>query len=529
MKILIIKFAAIGDVLRTTPILSQLKKKYSDAKIWWLTESISYEVLYNNPLIDRVVLYNQTNFNRLKKIHFDILINLDKDKRATYSAMQIAADIKKGFGQAKKGEVIPLDKDSNYAYRLGIDDELKFRKNKKTYQQISFEQIGLRFKGERYMLKLKKQDIDYAVRKLKAKGLKEEAIKIGIVAGSGDAFAGKKLPLESYIKIIEGLLNYNGIQIVLLGGSREKRTNKKLIKHFKDLIIDSGCNNAIGQFAAIIDNCDVVITGDTLTMHLGIALNKYVIVSFGSTAANEIELYGKGEKIIPEIKCSPCYKRKCPIGEKCMQIIKPDDIVKKVIETAKNLFSKQLAEKIIFLDRDGVINKEFVTKSDYVTKPSEFIFIPKVKAAFKILKENYFKTIVISNQAGVAKGLYSKKTLNNITEKMLKEVSAYGGKIDNVYYCLHKSDDNCSCRKPRTGLFRKAIDSKEIDFKNTYYIGDSERDVIAGKRAGLETITVLSGKSKLSDVNRWKKQPDCIAKDLYHAVEKIVLQNGGKK
>ncbi len=523
MKILIIKFAAIGDVLRTTTILKALKKKYPKAKIWWFTEDISFEVLYNNPLIDKAILYNQSNLSRLKKMHFNLLINLDKDKGATYAAMQVPADIKKGFGQAKNGRLIPFDKDSNYAYGLGIDDELKFRKNKKTYQQICFEQIGLKYEGEKYVFNLNKKDIDSASKKLKAKRLKKEAIKVGIVAGSGKAFAGKSLAFSSYVKIIQGLLCYNGIQIVLLGGPREKKTNRKISKLFKDLIIDSGCNNTIGQFAAIVNNCDIVITGDTLTMHLGIALNKYAIVFFGSTAANEIELYGKGKKIIPKIKCSPCYKRRCPIGERCMGLIGPKDIIREVLDAVKRVFNKNMVKKVVFLDRDGVINKN-PPHGDYIKKPSKFEFLSRAPEAIRMLNNAGFDIAVISNQAGIGKGLFSKNELKKIDERMLKGIKASGGKIKGTYYCIHHPDANCECRKPKTGLIKKAIGGNKIDFRNSFFIGDTERDVVAGGRSGLKTITVLSGYNKNKDIKKWKNRPDYIAKDLYDAVKRIVLQ-----
>ena len=523
MKILIIKFAAIGDVLRTTPILQALRKKYPNAKIWWLTEDTSYAVLCNNTFIDKVLTYNQKNLSRLKKAHFNLLINLDKDKRAAYTAMQIPADVKKGFGQTKKGTLIVLDKDSNYAYRLGIDDELKFKKNKKTYQEISFEQIGLKYNGERYIFKLKKQDVDFAKQKLR-----ENTIKIGIVTGAGKVFAGKRLPLVSYIKIIEELLHYNNIQTVLLGGPREKQTNRRISKLFKNSIIDSGCNNTIGQFAAIVNNCDIVITGDTLTMHFGIALNKYVIVFFGSTAANEIELYGKGAKLTPEIKCSPCYKKKCPIGEKCMRLIKPDNIIRHVEEAMKKIFKRDLLKKMVFIDRDGVINKNPVYR-DYIKKASEFRFLPRVHEAIKLLNGSGFTAVVVSNQAGIAKGLFTKKDLKRINDKMIKGINTSGGIISGTYYCIHHPDANCACRKPRTGLIKKAVGRSRMDKKKSFFIGDTERDITAGKNFRIKTIAVLSGYNKRPDIRKWKNKPDYIAKDLYAAVKNTVLQNGGKQ
>ncbi|MFH0732427.1 MAG: HAD-IIIA family hydrolase [Candidatus Omnitrophota bacterium] len=525
MKILIIKFAAIGDVLRTTPILTALRRRYPRAKITWLCEDISYEVLRDNLLINRLVVFNQANLTRLEKSSWDLVISLDKDKRALQSAIRIPARVKKGFGQDANGRLIPFDKDSAYAYRLGIDDELKFRKNKKTYQEIIFEQAGLKYNGEKYAFNLDKKDISIATERLKTKGLLKKSVKVGIVTGSGKAFAAKRLPFDSYVKIIKGLLHYRDLQVSLLGGPREKAVNKKLIRLFGNSIIDTGCDNTIREFAAIINNCDIIITGDTLTMHLGIALGKYSIVFFGSTAANEIELYARGRKLLPKIKCSPCYKKRCPVNEKCMHLISPEGVVNSVLDAAKKILKKDLKGKIIFLDRDGVINKEGMTPSGYVTKLSLFILLPRVKEAVKLLKNNGYDIIIISNQGGVSKGLYSKATLDRITAKMLKEISARGGKIDEVYYCTHKKEDNCSCRKPEAGLFITALKTRNIDPERTYYIGDTERDVIAARKVGLKTITVLSGKSNMPYMKKhWKKMPNYIAKDLYDAVVKIVLK-----
>lgn len=530
MKILIIKFAAIGDVLRTTPILCPLKKKYPKAKIYWLTEKISYGVLCDNPFIDKVILYNRANLAILQDMSFNILINLDKDKRAAGAANTIPAKIKKGFGQMGSGQLAPFDKDSDYAYRLGIDDELKFRRNKKTYQQISFEQIGFKFQGEKYIYDLKKKDMEFAKKKLKKNGdspLRGQPpfLKVGIVTGSGKAFAGKRLPFNSYVKIIQGLLHYDGIQVLLLGGPEERWINLKIINIFENAIVDTGCNNTIGEFAAIVNNCDIIITGDTLTMHLGIATGKHVMVYFGSTTPNEIELYGKGEKIIPKIKCSPCYKKDCLIKEKCLQLINPETIVESVVGVSRKVFKRHLMKKMVFIDRDGVINKNPVY-GDYIRKSSQFKFLPRVHSAVKKLSKNGYTLIVISNQAGVAKGLFTKKDLDMINKKMLKTINNSGSIISGIYYCIHHPDANCACRKPKTGLIKKAIGGTAIDKNNSFFIGDTERDISTGKRFKVKTVLVLSGYSKKSDIKKWKVKPDFVAKDLYDAVKII---KGGKQ
>lgn len=179
-------------------------------------------------------------------------------------------------------------------------------------------------------------------------------------------------------------------------------------------------------------------------------------------------------------------------------------------------------EKVIFIDRDGVINQDPMaanTGKEYITDWAEFHFLPGVLGAFKKLAENSYKVIIISNQAGVGKGIYTREKLDEITGNMLDQIEAAGGKIHSVQYCVHKKEDNCDCRKPNTGLFKKAIEGLNVDFKKTYFIGDTKRDIEAGRKIGCRTILVLSGKVKDSEeVNSWMIKPDFIKKDLSGAV-----------
>ena len=129
---------------------------------------------------------------------------------------------------------------------------------------------------------------------------------------------------------------------------------------------------------------------------------------------------------------------------------------------------------------------------------------------------------MISNQAGISKGFYTLEKLNSITELMLAKIKESGGKVRSVLYCPHRDQDNCSCRKPKAGLFKKATEGIEIDFTKTYFIGDGAMDVEAGKKIGCKTIFVLSGKTSLEAVEGWKVKPDFIKNDLGEAVNFIL-------
>ncbi len=185
-------------------------------------------------------------------------------------------------------------------------------------------------------------------------------------------------------------------------------------------------------------------------------------------------------------------------------------------------------QKIIFIDRDGVINKDpgGWTKYSYVTKWDEFFFINGSIEALKKLMEAGYKIYVVSNQAGISRGYFTQEDLDGVNERMLSEIEKGGGRIDGLYYCPHHDEDKCECRKPKTGMIEQAIRKTEVDLKNTFIIGDSLRDVEAGKRMGMKTVFVLSGKTPLSKTKDWHIQPDSIKKDLLEAVEWILKEEG---
>ena len=179
--------------------------------------------------------------------------------------------------------------------------------------------------------------------------------------------------------------------------------------------------------------------------------------------------------------------------------------------------------KAIFLDRDGVINKD-PGGGDYIKSWGEFQFLPGAIEAIKKLNENGYEIFVISNQAGVRRGLFSQESLDEITQNMLKELEAQGARIRSVAYCTHRPDEGCSCRKPKTGMIERLTKGMDIDFKNTYFIGDSRLDVAAGKNMGCKTILLLTGKENSDSAKDWEARPDFIKKDLKEAVEWVLKE-----
>ncbi len=174
--------------------------------------------------------------------------------------------------------------------------------------------------------------------------------------------------------------------------------------------------------------------------------------------------------------------------------------------------------KAVFLDRDGVINAD---RDDYVKNTRELVIYPFAPAAIRALNEAGWPVFVISNQQGVAKGIIRDEDLLAIQSEITRQVRDGGGTISAFYYCKHLATDNCDCRKPRAGLLLQAAEEHHIDLESSVMVGDTDRDIAAGKAAGCRTILVLTGKLRREDAAHFNSRPDMIAQDLAEAAELI--------
>ncbi|MFD2164379.1 D-glycero-alpha-D-manno-heptose-1,7-bisphosphate 7-phosphatase [Paradesertivirga mongoliensis] len=147
--------------------------------------------------------------------------------------------------------------------------------------------------------------------------------------------------------------------------------------------------------------------------------------------------------------------------------------------------------KAVFLDRDGVLNKEL---GDYVCKLEDFHILEHNFMALKELQDKGYLLIVITNQGGLAKGWYSESTLAKMHEKLRETYQQHGVTFTEMYYCRHNPlyNGNCLCRKPGSIMLEKAIARFNVDKTKSYFIGDRERDVIAGQAAGVTGILIDS-------------------------------------
>jgi len=181
-----------------------------------------------------------------------------------------------------------------------------------------------------------------------------------------------------------------------------------------------------------------------------------------------------------------------------------------------------MLQKVVFLDRDGVINRD---SPNYIKSWAEFSFLPGSKAAIKELTVNGFALFIVTNQSIIHRKMVPLTTVNTIHQKMTRAIESAGGAVKDIFFCPHTPDQNCDCRKPKPGLIQMARKAYDIDLGTSFMVGDSAKDIECGKNAGCRfTLLVKTGSGHLSEqiLREKNRLPDHVAKDLAAAAAWII-------
>ena len=187
-----------------------------------------------------------------------------------------------------------------------------------------------------------------------------------------------------------------------------------------------------------------------------------------------------------------------------------------------------MANKAVFLDRDGTLNEEV----GYVNHIQRFILLPRVGESIRLLNQHGWKAVVVSNQSGVARGYFPESLVHQVHEKMQDLLKREGAHLDGIYYCPHHPEvgippyrQRCRCRKPGTGMIEEAVKEFVLDCSQSYVIGDRGVDIELARQLGAKAILVLTGYGRGEWEYRkheWKGKPDFVAEDLFEAVQWIL-------
>ena len=183
----------------------------------------------------------------------------------------------------------------------------------------------------------------------------------------------------------------------------------------------------------------------------------------------------------------------------------------------------------LFMDRDGTVSEEV----GYVNHPSRFRVFPYSADAIKLLNDNGWLAIVVTNQAGVARGYFAEDVIIQIHDQLRHDLETASAKLDAIYYCAHHPSVgeppyrlDCDCRKPKTGLIDRAAKDFEIDLERSWMVGDRYGDIELARNAGLHSAFVLSGYGRGEweyQRSAWKLEPEVVAETLLD-VAKIIIE-----
>jgi ADP-heptose:LPS heptosyltransferase len=334
-KILIIKLGAMGDILRTTPILTGLKEKYPDARITWITGRGLSQLLSNIDILDLVLEVSTESSAYISAVEFDIVLSLDPSIEGGALAENTKSKIKKGFGVDSSGKLYPFDKDSKEWYLTGIFDGLK-KKNTRTYQSFASQIAQIPSENYEIILNLTDKEKAFGRKFLEDKHIPKGKPIVGLNTGAGGRWKLKKWTREGFLELAKLIERNLHASVLIFGGPLEKERNDWLMKNVSGDIFNTGTNNTPREFLSLLDLCDAVVTGDTFAMHGAAGLKKKTIALFGPTSSSEIELYGRGIKITAPMDCLCCYKEDCSKKPNCMELIKPQAVYEAVKKTLQS-------------------------------------------------------------------------------------------------------------------------------------------------------------------------------------------------
>ena len=336
-RILIVKLDAIGDVLRTTCILTALHKQWPASHVTWLTRQSAKALFNGNPHVHRVETVEAEAWISLATEQYDLVINLDSSPVSARLATMANAERKFGFGYDPRGFVFPFNKEAREWFEMGLFDDRKLQ-NEKTYQTIAHEICQLDPVEQRLHLYLNDDEREWAKQQRESWGGHHRQPVIGLNTGASDRWPHKKWTLEGYVELINGLYPYlqekHGVEplIVLLGGESERERNKEIVARTHGRSVDARTDRELRRFFALLELCDLVVTGDTLGMHAACALDKFVVAIFGPTSITEIDLYGRGVKLVSDAPCVGSYLSDCDVTPTCMERISSEQVQRAVLQ-----------------------------------------------------------------------------------------------------------------------------------------------------------------------------------------------------
>lgn len=509
-KLLIRGVNWIGDAVMTLPAIKALRAACRDAEIYQLLRPTVSPLFEKDPNINKIIIYEKRFRTMIGKINLSNILRKEGFSKvylfqnafdAALLAFLSGIPERIGYNRDKRGfmltKTIPFKDEDRKLHHIDYYLNLLNQAGIKAEHSIPyiFQSIDERLEARKILFNMKKPIV-------------------GINPGAAYGSAKRWIP-DRFAEVINWVIRDLDGSVVIFGSENEisiandievlaKSMLSDIEKSYsKSRLINLSGKTTLRQLINLISVCNILVTNDSGPMHVSYAVGTPVVAIFGSTSPELTGPPKEGNLVLRgDANCSPCFKRNCPLDNiECMLSITSKDVINAIKDLLPN-------NKAVFFDRDGTLCKEV----NYLSRWDDFSVFDDVNNIIR-LKNNGFLLIGISNQSGIARKIINEFFVQEVNSLFIDKYH-----FDEFFYCSHHPDEHCTCRKPETALINKAKAKYKIDIKNSYFVGDTDTDMLLAKAVGAKGILVTTGKQKYS------AYADYIATNLTDAVNYILKE-----
>ncbi len=525
----------IGDAVMCEPALSALRTLFPQAELTVLARPAIAELFTGHPAVNHVLVYEDRGRHAgltgkwrlaqtLRRLRFDLAILFQNAFEAALLAF--LAGIPRRYGYATDGRRLLLSDPVPRPGRAALPHQVQYYLD--MLRPLGWEgSVGT----PRLVLSLEEQQA--MASRLAESGIGGSDLLIGINPGSTYGEAKRWLP-ERFAETADRLAAQYGAKVLIVGAHGEEALGCSIAGRIKATSVVLSGRTSVRELMAAVKRCAVFVTNDTGPMHIAASFGVPLVAVFGPTDWRTTAPVGTKYALVRQpVDCAPCLLRECPIDHRCMTRITVDEVFAAATkqlsgssglsgfsgsnQTDQTNQTNVLRGITIFLDRDGTTNRD----TGYIKTPEELQIFPGAVEAVARLKRAGARVVVVTNQSGVGRGLFSLEALGAIHARLRATFEAGGAPFDGLYYCPHHPDEGCACRKPGTVMVERAVAELGVELSRAYVIGDQRRDVDLARRIGARSVLVTTGPTSAQALEELRQEgaaPDYVATDLSHAV-----------
>lgn len=512
----------VGDAVMTLPAVAALAQALPQARLTVLARPWAAPVYEHCPQAPELMCRDKGGLGdrlrlawelRAKKFDLALIFPNSFDSALT----PFLASVPQRWGYARDGRGLLLTK----AFKLRAADRLC---HESFYYLNILARAGLKAPFSLPRLRVPEAAALKAEELWQRAGLSPAHFVLALAPGAAFGTA-KRWPAENFARAAALILDQIGApgRALILGGPSEKPVAEEVANLLPGRAWNMAGRTPLSLSLALLKRSQVLVTNDSGLMHLGGALGLPLVAAFGPTNPLTTAPLGRARLLRSPVDCSPCLKRHCPLARRiCFDGVSAE----RVASAALSLLSPPppAGRPAVFLDRDGTINEEV----NFLSRPEDLRLIEGAAEAVAALKRAGLAVVVVTNQSGLARGLFSLEDLERVHRRLDKLLAAEGAKVDAYYFCPHHPQGSvpelaidCQCRKPGPALFERAAKELGLDLARSFWVGDRLRDLKAAARFGGRSVLTLTGYG-LAEAGQIRSfQPTLVASDLRRAAEWI--------